>query len=103
VKDIQKTVANCSVFQAMLSAPFKASVHPWSYPTKPWTGIHVDYAGPVNGSMYLVVVCAYSKYPKIVKMKSTTSTATIAVLRELFARHSLCKVFVSDNGPQFVS
>jgi len=101
--DIEKTVADCSVCQAMQSAPSKATVHPWSYPSKPWSRVHVDYAGPVNGAMYLVVVCAYSKYPEIIKMKSTTSAATIAVLRELFSRHGLCEVLVSDNGPQFVS
>ena len=101
--DIQKKVADCSVCQAMQSAPARASVHPWSFPSKPWSRVHVDYAGPVNGSMYLVVVCAYSKYPEIIKMKSTTSAATIAALRELFSRHGLCEVLVSDNGPQFVS
>jgi len=101
--DIQKKVADCSECQAMQSAPSKATVHPWSYPSKPWSRVHVDYAGPVNGVMYLVVVCAYSKYPEIIKMKSTTSAATIAGLRELFSRHGLCEVLVSDNGPQFVS
>jgi len=100
---IERKVADCSVCQAMKANPPTASVHPWSYPSKPWSRLHVDYAGPVNGSMYLVVVCAYSKYPEIIKMKSTTSTATIAALRELFSRHGLCEVLVSDNGPQFVS
>jgi len=102
-KQIEDKVASCTVCQAMKSAPPAAQVHPWCYPSRPWSRIHVDYAGPVNGFMYLVVVCAYSKYPEIVKMTSTTTTATIDVLRQIFSRHGLCETLVSDNGPQFVS
>ena len=36
-------------------------------------------------------------------MSNTTSTATIGVLREVFSRHGLPEVIVSDNGPQFMS
>ena len=36
-------------------------------------------------------------------MSSTTSIATIQVLREIFARYGLPEILVSDNGPQFKS
>lgn len=36
-------------------------------------------------------------------MKSTTSTATIEKLREIFAMHGLPEVVVSDNGTNFTS
>ena len=102
-KQIEDKVSSCTICQAMKPNPPTAQVHPWCYPSRPWSRIHVDYAGPVNGSMYLVVVCAYSKYPEIVKMSSTTSSATIDALRQIFSRHGLCETLVSDNGPQFVS
>ena len=57
----------------------------------------------VNGSMYFVLVDAYSKYPEVIKMNSITSTATIRALREIFSRHGLPKSIVSDNGTQFTS
>jgi len=50
--NIQKKVADCSLRQAVQSAPSKAFVYPWSYPSKPWSRVHVDYAGPVNSAMY---------------------------------------------------
>ena len=36
-------------------------------------------------------------------MPTTTATATIKVLREIFSRHGLPETIVSDNGPQFIS
>ena len=49
--------------------------------------MHIDFAGPVQGNMYLVVVDAYSKFPETVKMTSTTSQATIQILREIFSHY----------------
>ena len=81
----------------------QAPVHPWTFPSKPWSRIHIDFAGPISGTMYLVVVDAYSKFPEVVKMTSTTSTATINVLRDIFSCYGLPEIMVSDNGPQFIS
>lgn len=78
--DIEKTVKLCHVCQVTRADPAGAPVHPWCYPTGPWQRLHIDFKGPVQGQMFLVVVDAYSKYPEVVKMSSTTSTATVKVL-----------------------
>jgi len=78
---IERKVADCFICQAMKPNPPTASLHHWFYSSKPWSRMHVDYAGPMNGSMYLVVVCADSKYPEVIRMKSTTSTATYRFTR----------------------
>ena len=101
--DIEHCVSSCKVCQSMRSNPPNAPVHPWIFPSKPWSRIHIDFAGPVAGCMYLVLVDAYSKYPEVVKMNTTTSKATINVLREIFSRQGLPEILVSDNGPQFTS
>ena len=100
---IEDMVSSCDVCQALRSDPPKAQVHPWMYPSKPWSRLHIDFAGPVGNFMYLVLVDAYSKFPEVVKMKTTTSAVTIKVLRNIFSRQGLPEVLVSDNGPQFVS
>ena len=87
----------------MRSDPPTAQIHPWIFPTKPWSRIHVDFAGPVSGCTYLVVVDAYSKFPEVVKMNSTTVRTTITALRDIFSRHGLPEIIVSDNGPQFTA
>ncbi|XP_062603100.1 uncharacterized protein K02A2.6-like [Saccostrea cucullata] len=53
--------------------------------------------------MFLIVVGAYSKWPEVFEMRSTSSNATINTLRTLFARQGIPAEIVSDNGPQFRS
>mgnify|MGYP001799975155 CR=1 FL=1 len=53
--------------------------------------------------MYLVAVDAYTRWPEVKIMPSTTSTKTIEALREIFATHGLPAQLVIDNGPQFAS
>ena len=36
-------------------------------------------------------------------MNSTTSTAKVFKLREIFAQHGLPEIMVSDNAPNFIS
>lgn len=31
----------------------------------PWPRIHIDYAEPVNGAYYLVIVDSYTKWPEV--------------------------------------
>ena len=70
---------------------------------KPWTRIHIDYAGPFLGKRLLVAVDATSRWIETHIMSSTTSTATVNKLREIFAQHGLPEVLVSDNAANFIS
>ena len=63
----------------------------------------MDFAGPFLGHMFLIVVDAYSKWPEVIRMKSTTAQRTVDTLRSIFAIHGLPLRIVTDNGPQFVS
>lgn len=60
-----------------------------------WQRIHIDFAGPFQGKMYLIVVDAHSKH--------AFQYNPITVLRHLFATFGLHLQLVSDNGPQFTS
>ena len=65
--------------------------------------MHVDFAGPFQGTMFLLTVDAHSKWPEVFVMQSTTADKTIEVLRHLFSAHGLPEQVVTDNGPQFIS
>nr|XP_006823369.1 PREDICTED: uncharacterized protein K02A2.6-like [Saccoglossus kowalevskii] len=102
-RDIEKAVENCEICQIHRSKPSKASLHSWLYPEKPWERVHIDYAGPFLGKMFLIVIDAYSKWLEVKVMNISTSTATIAELKEIFCTHGLPDILVSDNGSQFTS
>ncbi|KAK6056468.1 hypothetical protein COOONC_06027 [Cooperia oncophora] len=55
------------------------------------------------GRMFLVIADAYSKWPEIVEMSTTTSTATIKELRRIFSQFGYPETLVTDNGTQFTS
>lgn len=100
---IERTVSSCNTCQSMRSAPPTAQIHPWIFPARPWSRIHVDFAGPISGCTYMVVVDAYSKFPEVVKMTNITARTTITALRDIFSRHGLPEILVSDNGAQFTA
>ena len=100
---IEKRVKGCDQCQSNQSAPAEAPLQPWEWPGLPWSRIHIDYAGPYKGEMFLVVMDAYSKWLEVHRMKSIMPTATIEKLREMFATHGLPATLVSNNGSNFTS
>ena len=95
----------CEECQQSRATPPPAPLHPWQWPTHPWRRIHIDFAGPKEGKMFLVIIDAHSiaKWIEVFAMKKATSSATIKYLRQLFAQFGIPETIVSDNGTQFVS
>ncbi|XGW28165.1 hypothetical protein V3C99_008177 [Haemonchus contortus] len=102
-KDIENFVRKCTSCQEVAKAPVKTELFTWLKEEKPWSRIHVDFAGPIHGKMFLIVVDAYSKWPEVIEMSTTTSKATIRQLSRLFAQFGYPETLVSDNGSQFTS
>ncbi|XP_049272416.1 uncharacterized protein K02A2.6-like [Rhipicephalus sanguineus] len=102
-KDIETLAAECTACQSNQRAPPRAPVPDWDRPNTPWHTVHLDFAGPIDGSTFLVIVDAYSKWFEVRLMNKTTSTAVIEALRSLFATFGLPHKVVSDNGTAFVS
>ena len=53
--------------------------------------------------MLLILVDAFTKWPEVIQMSSTSSERTIEILRSLFTRYGIPRIIVSDNGTQFTS
>lgn len=100
--DIEKYCKACSVCMSTRKQP-PVSEGSWPAAEAPFERVHVDYAGPVNGKYYFIVTDAFSKWPEVSEVNSTTAEVTIKKLREIFARFGVPKVLVSDNGSQFTS
>ena len=102
-RDIEEQCRSCSSCMAISKDPTKAPLHSWEYPDTPWSRIHIDFAGPFLGHMWLIYVDAYSKYSGVIRMKNTIAAETTDKLINLFAQFGLPKQIVSDNGVQFTS
>ena len=79
----RRDCANCQ--RNRCKGPIIAS-NPCIWPNRPWQRIHVDFAGPLKGYMFLIVVDAKSKWIEVFPMSSITA-------RQLpFARFVFCSL-----------
>ena len=83
-KAIERLARSCKACQAVKHAPAVAPLRPWSWPSRPWERVHVDFTGPIQGTMLFVLVDAHSKWPEVYPMSSTTSEKTIDMLNRSF-------------------
>ncbi|XP_053229004.1 uncharacterized protein K02A2.6-like [Podarcis raffonei] len=102
-QNIEQWVRTCKACQEVRPEVARAPVHWWEQSRSPWSRLHLDFAGPFQGKVFLVIVDAYSKWLEVAMVPSMASAAVIKVLRQLFATHGLPETIVSDNGAAFVS
>lgn len=101
--DVETIVKQCSNCAESARLPVKTTLAPWPEAVRPWARIHIDYAGPFQGHYYLVIVDAFSKWPEVLITDRISTSATIQLLRQVFARFGMPETLVSDNGTQFTS
>ncbi|XP_054272675.1 uncharacterized protein K02A2.6-like [Macrosteles quadrilineatus] len=102
-QDIENMVNSCQACQQSRHSPPRATVLPWEKTKQPWSRLHIDFAGPFQNKLFLIVVDSFSKWLEVVLVPSTDSRSTIKVLRSLFATHGVPDTIVSDNGSAFTS
>ena len=100
---LEKIVKSCVPCIEAQKNPLRIVDSHWTYAEQPWFRIHVDFAGPINGLSFLVIVDVHSKWPEIFPMKNTDNHSTITILKRLFSQHDIPTLLVSDNGTQFTS
>ena len=101
--DLETKVKQCAACQANRKSPPEAPLHPWEWPSKPWSRLHVDFAGPFMGRTFLILVDAHSKWLEVVPVSTPSSQQAIKALRHIFSTHGLPEVLVTDNGSAFTS
>ena len=103
-EDVENIVRNCMICRQSAKAT-AAQFKSWPQSANPWERIHVDYASPFFGKMWLICVNSFSKYPDVTTLNvgQTTSNHTVDALQQIFSFAGLPNTIVTDNGPQFVS
>ncbi|KAL3976952.1 Rab-interacting lysosomal protein [Sarotherodon galilaeus] len=100
---LEDKVKACSQCQSNQKMPPPAPLHPWECPGRPWSRLHLDFAGPFLDHMFLVLVDAHSKWLDAHITPTITAPVVTDTLRRIFATHGLPEAVVTDNGPTFTS
>ena len=82
--DNEQTVQSCSNCQETARDPVRVPLHQWDIPRDPRQRLHINFTG---GTMWLLLIDAYSKWPEVHAMSSTTAQATVQQLRKIFGCH----------------
>ena len=76
--EIEMMVRSCSMCQTYGDSPPAAPLIPWQWLSRPWQRLFL-------GHMWLIIIDAHTKWLEVFQMSSTSSSATIQCLREVFA------------------
>ena len=101
--DITNMANSCQICAQSAIMP-KERFSPWPEPEHVWSRVHMDFAGPVYGSKWLIVIDAKSKFPFVADMgNDTTARSLCNVLEQTIDFLGPPNTLVSDNGPPFNS
>ena len=101
--DIDDLSKACLVCAEHARTPPEAALHPWLLPEKPWSRIHIDHAVRFMNQDWLIVIDAFSKFPIIHPVRSTSAQSTIECLETDFALFGFPHALVSDNASSFTA
>lgn len=101
--DIEILSKGCEKCCQHSKSPPVAEPKSWPETQKPWSRLHLDYAGPFLGANFLIVVDSHSKWVEVKITNTITSNKTIEILRDIFSTHGIPDTVVTDNGRNFVS
>ena len=99
---VRNVVASCNVCQENRHRNPRLSLFPTKVPDYAFQMVSADLF-EFRQIHYLLLVDAYSKWPCVVPMKSTTSAAVIAEMSRFFCDFGAPEELESDNGTQFAS
>ena len=101
--DIEKCVRLYHPCKMVQSSPPQVPLTQWKWPSRPWSRLHLDFAGPFGNCMFLVLIDAHSKWIETFPTSNSTSFTVIQCLRSVFARFGIPNTVDADNGTCFVS
>ena len=103
-KYVKRVIDTCVACQANSRENCPDPLQMSPLPPAPWHTLNMDFCGPFPSGEYLfVVIDAYSRFPEVDIVRSTSASAIIPKLDRIFATHGIPTVVCSDNGPPLTS
>ena len=100
-KSIEDFIQSCPICQKTVTLLREPLINTL-LPSYPWERIAADLFD-LKGSTNLLVVDYYSRFMKVQRLNTTTSSSVVTHLKSIFARFGIPTTMISDNGPQFNS
>ena len=85
--DTEQCIRQCKKCQIFKNDPGRASLHPWETPTEvrhAWERVHIDFARPFKGKMWIIIVDAFSKWSEVIQLATTTAEKTVEIYVHCF-------------------
>lgn len=101
-RDIENTEKQCLVCQEQKPAVLPSELRLWTWPQKPWCRLHLDYCGPFEGRMWLLITDAHSKWLDVYKASSPSAQVTMEKCRQSIASFGVPETIVTDNAACFI-
>lgn len=101
-QDIAEVTKSCSLCFKYFQNSQEVTLS-WPETGKPWCRLHMDFAGPVDGNYFLVLIDSHSKFMDVHVTTSTSSAVIISMLMNTFSNFALPDIVVSDNASYSVS
>ena len=99
--DIEAIVRECSGCQAVRNHS-SCTYDAWPEAKTSWQRLHVDFAGPFLGKMFLIMVDAHSKWIEVIPMLIVTSKRTTEEMDNVFITHGIPQVPEEITGEDMV-
>ena len=101
---VKQKLDKCIACQANSSGNHPDPLQMSPLPPEPWHTVHMDFCGPFPTGEYLfVIINAYSWFPEVDIVHSTSASAIIPRMDRVFCTHGNPHIVRSDNGPPFTS
>ena len=89
----------CHACQVNQKSPSVVPLHPWEFPPRPWSHLHIDFARPFLGKQFIVLVDTYSKWLEVAVVSSCSTQQAVRFLRHVFSTHGIPDRLVSETVP----
>ena len=99
---VEEAVRSCIPCQANSTRRDTQPLAMSTLPRGPWLEISIDFCGPLpTGEYLMVMVDAFSRFPVVEVVRSTSAETVIPVVDDVFSLLGYPDVVKSDNGPPF--
>ena len=61
-EEIETLVQQCPECQRDRLGPPPSPLQPWQWPSRPWSRLHIDFAGPFLRHVFLILIDAHLKW-----------------------------------------